>query len=42
MGKDHTLFATRDGNVAFKTGFKRRTYVSVLTWQKPAAKAAAE
>jgi large subunit ribosomal protein L27 len=29
MGKDHTLFALRDGNVAFKTGFKRRTYVSV-------------
>ena len=30
MGKDHTLFALRDGNVAFKTGFKRRTYVSVI------------
>ncbi|HEY4124373.1 MAG TPA: 50S ribosomal protein L27 [Rhizomicrobium sp.] len=42
MGKDHTLFATRDGNVAFKEGFKRRTYVSVLAWQKPATKAAAE
>ena len=26
MGKDHTLFATADGQVAFKTGFKRRTY----------------
>ena len=30
MGKDHTLFALRDGNVAFKTGFKRRTFVSVI------------
>lgn len=40
MGKDHTLFATRDGQVAFKTGYKRRTYVSVLAWNKPAAAAA--
>jgi len=40
MGKDHTLFALRDGNVAFKTGFKRRTYVSVV--QAPAMKSAAE
>ena len=31
MGKDHTLFALRDGHVAFKTGFKRRTFVSVIT-----------
>ena len=30
MGKDHTLFALCDGNVAFKTGFKRRTFVSVI------------
>ena len=30
MGKDHTIFATRDGQVAFKTGYKRRTYISVL------------
>jgi large subunit ribosomal protein L27 len=30
MGKDHTLFATRDGKVEFRQGFKRRTYVSVL------------
>ena len=30
MGKDHTLFALRDGHVAFKTGFKRRTFVSVI------------
>jgi large subunit ribosomal protein L27 len=41
MGKDHTLFALRDGNVAFKTGFKRRTYVSVVM-QAPVAKIAAE
>ena len=41
MGKDHTLFALRDGNVAFKTGFKRRTYVSVIA-QSPAMKSAAE
>jgi large subunit ribosomal protein L27 len=29
MGKDHTLFATVDGQVEFKKGLKRRTYVSV-------------
>ena len=29
MGKDHTLFALMDGQVVFKEGFKRRTYVSV-------------
>ena len=31
MGKDHTLFALVDGHVAFREGFKRRTYVSVIT-----------
>ena len=31
MGKDHTLYALRAGAVAFKTGFKRRTFVSVVT-----------
>lgn len=31
MGKDHTLFALCDGTVAFREGFKRRTYVSVVT-----------
>ena len=41
MGKDHTLFALRDGNVSFKTGFKRRTYVSVIE-HAPATKIAAE
>ncbi|HUJ46194.1 MAG TPA: 50S ribosomal protein L27 [Rhizomicrobium sp.] len=30
MGKDHTLFATTDGHVQFRQGYKRRTYVSVL------------
>jgi large subunit ribosomal protein L27 len=40
IGKDHTLFALRSGNVAFKSGFKRRTYVSVVA-QDP-AKIAAE
>ena len=30
MGKDHTLFATTGGQVVFKQGLKRRTYVSVL------------
>jgi large subunit ribosomal protein L27 len=39
MGKDHTLFALRGGNVAFKSGFKRRTYVSVIA-QAPAKTAA--
>ncbi len=29
MGRDHTLFALRDGKVTFREGFKRRTYVSV-------------
>ena len=41
MGKDHTLFALTDGRVAFKTGFKRRTFVSVVPAQDP-AKVAAE
>ena len=41
MGKDHTLFALRDGAVSFKTGFKRRTYVSVIA-HAPATKIAAE
>jgi large subunit ribosomal protein L27 len=30
MGKDHTIFATVSGNVEFRKGLKRRTYVSVL------------
>ena len=42
MGKDHTLFALCDGQVAFKSGFKRRTYVSVINATNPATKNAAE
>jgi large subunit ribosomal protein L27 len=42
MGKDHTLFAKADGHVAFRTGFKRRTYVCVLPIAETAPKAAAE
>ncbi|WP_439111184.1 50S ribosomal protein L27 [Lentibacter sp.] len=36
MGKDHTIFATANGNVKFHTGLKGRTFISVL----PAAEAA--
>ena len=38
MGKDHTIFATVNGHVQFKSGFKRRTYISVV----PAADAPAK
>ncbi|MCA0199900.1 MAG: 50S ribosomal protein L27 [Proteobacteria bacterium] len=37
LGKDYTIFALTDGNVAFKTGANGRVFVSVLP--KPAAKA---
>jgi len=30
MGKDHTIFATVTGNVEFRKGLKRRTFVSVV------------
>jgi large subunit ribosomal protein L27 len=30
LGKDHTLFALSDGVVAFKKGFKGRSFVHVL------------
>ncbi|QUS35300.1 50S ribosomal protein L27 [Falsirhodobacter algicola] len=36
MGKDHTIFATREGAVSFKKGLKGRTFISVL----PVAEAA--
>ncbi|HWA02442.1 MAG TPA: 50S ribosomal protein L27 [Rhizomicrobium sp.] len=42
MGKDHTLFALRDGHVAFREGFKRRTYVSVIADAQLAPKSAAK
>ena len=31
MGKDHTIFATEEGNVKFFKGRKNRTFVSVET-----------
>ncbi len=37
MGKDHTLFAKMEGQVEFRTGFKRRTFVSVITANLPVA-----
>jgi large subunit ribosomal protein L27 len=36
MGKDHTLFATVEGNVQFHKGLKNRTFISIV----PAAEAA--
>jgi large subunit ribosomal protein L27 len=42
IGKDHTLFAKSDGQVTFRKGFKRRTFVSVLPCMAAAAKTSAE
>jgi len=36
MGKDHTIFATVDGNVQFHKGLKNRMFISIL----PVAEAA--
>jgi large subunit ribosomal protein L27 len=36
IGRDHTIFATAEGAVTFRKGFKGRTFVSVL----PVAEAA--
>lgn len=36
MGKDHTIFATVDGNVQFHKGLKNRTFISIV----PTAEAA--
>ncbi len=36
MGKDHTIFATADGNVSFHKGLKKRTFISIV----PVAEAA--
>jgi len=36
MGKDHTLFALKDGHVTFKKGLKGRSFVSIV----PASEAA--
>ena len=30
LGKDHTIFALKDGVVTFKKGFKNRTFISVV------------
>ena len=30
MGKDHTIFATSEGNVKFHTGLKRSQFISVV------------
>jgi large subunit ribosomal protein L27 len=30
MGRDHTIFATAQGQVTFKKGLKGRTFVSVI------------
>ena len=29
MGRDHTLFALKEGKVSFSTGFRRRKFASV-------------
>lgn len=40
LGKDFTIFALKDGQVAFKTGAKGRVFVSVVpTPEAPEAKA---
>ena len=36
MGRDHTIFALREGNVTFHTGFRGRTFITVT----PASEAA--
>lgn len=30
IGKDHTLFALKNGTVAFRKGFKNRSFIEVL------------
>lgn len=30
LGKDHTIFATIEGNVEFRKGLKGRTFISVM------------
>ncbi|MDD9900052.1 MAG: 50S ribosomal protein L27 [Alphaproteobacteria bacterium] len=37
VGKDHTLFALRNGHVKFHSGVKGRTYVSVIPAEEAAA-----
>jgi large subunit ribosomal protein L27 len=40
LGKDHTLFALADGVVAFKKGYKGRSFVHVVSAPAPAVAAA--
>jgi large subunit ribosomal protein L27 len=35
MGRDHTIFATVDGEVAFRKGLKGRTFISVVPASVP-------
>ncbi len=37
MGRDHTLFATDEGKVSFRTGKLNRTFVDVLPADAPVA-----
>lgn len=30
LGKDHTIYATAEGVVEFKKGYKKRTFVSIV------------
>lgn len=30
LGKDHTIFALKDGTVEFKKGYKNRTFVHIV------------
>ncbi|MEM9428152.1 MAG: 50S ribosomal protein L27 [Pseudomonadota bacterium] len=36
IGRDHTIFATANGNVRFHKGIKGRTFISVLPTQDAA------
>jgi len=36
MGRDHTIFATSEGQVTFHKGLKGRTFISVLPAQEAA------
>jgi large subunit ribosomal protein L27 len=40
LGKDHTIFSTADGKVAFKKGHLGRTFVSVIANDQHLAQAA--
>lgn len=37
MGRDHTLFALKEGHVTFRKGLKGRTYISVIPAEAIAA-----